>query len=111
MPSKSVKVPKYLKQKMAEHKEANWSEVARNAMYDHLSKIEKKPEPIIETAAETPENRGAFANALAGIDNKKKLYLVAGIAGLFVLIAFWQYILIGGLIAGIIYLRMRRQKA
>lgn len=102
MPTKSVKIPGYLKQKMAEHREANWSEVMRNSIYDHLNRFEKKPEQTEKTPAENK-------SFLADIDSKKKLYIVAGLGGLMILIAFWQYILIGGLIAGLIYLRTRRK--
>lgn len=36
----SVRVPEDLKKKMERHKEVNWSEVVRESIQDHLTKLE-----------------------------------------------------------------------
>ncbi len=40
MPKLSVRVPEDLKKEMEEHKEINWSEVARRAFNEQLRKVE-----------------------------------------------------------------------
>ena len=111
MPTKNINIPKHLKQKMEEHPEVNWSNLMRDAAFDHLNTIEKKPVKDLEAepAEEQPmpdQIKGVFTS----MSSKTKKYLLLGAVGLIIWIAVWQYVLILGLIGGLGYLVWKRRQ-
>ena len=108
MPTKNINIPKHLKHKMEDHPEVNWSNLMRDAAFDHLNTIEKKPvkEPETKEQPMPDQIKGIFGS----MSSKTKKYLLLGAVGLIILIAAWQYVLIFGLTGGLGYLVWKRRQ-